>query len=152
MQLGNQVRFTDKIDEKQRLFKIDTIEAFILCVSTLAYRVRNKKRTHVQFLSADKFKLAEIRAAYWCWINEHECGATPEDLHREYKASYLIPILCRVNEEFAELVYRETVNGTTSKSLLRLISISDGSGITSKIMQEFFTACQHHKDHYESIL
>jgi hypothetical protein len=157
MQIGNQIGLTKRIDPKERLFKIDSFEGFIQCVSTLAHVCRNMKCVHVQFLSADKFKLAVTRAAYFCFLKEelHRSNSDGSDigkLHSEYKSSYLIPILCRENEEFAELVYRETVDGITSEALMKLVSISDGSGITTKIMQEYFNACKNHKQEYESVL
>jgi len=156
IQIGNQISLTKRIDPKERLFKIDSFEGFIQCISTLAHLCRNMKCVHVQFLSADKFRLAVMRAAYFCFLKEelqraNSDGSNIGKLHSEYKSTYLIPILCRENEEFAELVYRETVDGITSKALMKLVSVSDGSGITTKIFHEYFTACQNHKQQYESI-
>lgn len=136
-------------DDKQRLFKINSFAAFVECVSLLAEMVRKRKRTYVEIVSEDRYKLAEIRAAYFCWLREKVSsaggdGATIGELHTRYKATYLLPILCRESQLFADLVMRETNawDGKTSPIIIKLLSVADSSVTTPKIMQEFFTACQ----------
>lgn len=145
--IGNTITLKNDVSTDAKLFKINTVAAFIECVSVLAKLVKAKKRTHVQFLSEDKYKLAVIRSAYFCWIREHLSsakgnGETVQEYHEKLKASYLLPILCREDSEFADLVHRETKDGVTSKIVLRLLSVADSSICTAKIMQEYFTECQ----------
>ncbi len=144
MPLGNSITLIKDIDSSKRLFKINTIEAFIECVSVLADNVRNKKRTHVQFLGEDKFKMAEVRAAYWCWIHEqytsaqHD-GTSEHDLHKRYKATHLLPILCAKSDNFADMILKADGN---KEQIEMLLSIADGSLTGYKEMSAYFNACQ----------
>ena len=149
MQLGNNIEFTRDYDKSKRLFKINTFEAFRECISVLADNVRNKKRTHVQFLSEDKFKMADIRAAYWCWIKsqytsaQHD-GTSEIDLHKRYKASYLLPILAAKSDNFADMVIKASGN---KEQVDMLLSIADGSLTGYKEMSAYFNACKENEQY-----
>ena len=147
MSLGNTFKIQEPTDKSASLFEIDRPSSFVDCISTLWYLAKKRKGIYVQILSKDKYKLAVIRSAYFCWIREHLSsakgnGESVQEMHDRLKASHLLPILCREDQEFADLVVRETKDGITSKIVLRLLSISDSSITTAKIMQEYFTECQ----------
>lgn len=147
MQLGNSITLEKVDDDKQRLFKVETVFDFVQAVSALAHHIRNGRIIHLQFLSKDKFKLASIRAAYFIYLRDltrsADCnGESIEDLHKAFKAKYLLPILCREDQEFADLVLRETKENVVSDIVIRLLSIADSSITTSKIMGEYFEAVQ----------
>ena len=149
MRLGNNIEFTRDFDKAKRLFKINSIVAFIECISVLADNVRNKKRTHVQFLSEDKFKMADIRSAYWCWMKsqytsaQHD-GTSIEDLHKRYKATYLLSILCAKSEDFADMVIKADGN---KEQVDMLLSIADGSLTGYKEMSAYFNACKENEQY-----
>lgn len=145
--IGNTFTLPTPTDKNARLFEIDKPSTLIECFATLRYLAIKRKGIYVQILSKDKYKFAVVRSAYFCWIKEHlnsakGNGETVQELHEQLKASYLLPILCREDQEFADLVQRETKDGITSKIVLRLLSIADSSITTSKIMKEYFTQCQ----------
>ena len=156
MQLGNNIEFTRDFDKAKRLFKINSIEAFIECISVLADNVRNKKRTHVQFLSEDKFKMADIRSAYWCWMKsqytsaQHD-GTSIEDLHKRYKATYLLSILCAKDSDFADMILlvNESDFGSEKKEqqVNKILSIADGSVTGYKEMSAYFNACKENEQY-----
>lgn len=147
MQLGNQITLHDVRDPKRGLFRIRNVADFLDCCSTIAARLRDGKRVNVELISDDRARFAETRKAYFAWIAEtlgqaKSHGEMVQQMHDQLKATYLLPILCRENQEFADLVYRETANGVTSPIVIKLLSVADSSVTTHAIMQEYFTACQ----------
>jgi hypothetical protein len=154
MNIPESITLLENVDEKEKLFEIKTLNDFIRCVSVLRKRLLSGK-IHVQILSRDKYKMASVRAAYWCWMQEqyksaqHD-GTSIPDLHKRYKAKYLLPILCAYDVEFADMLL-DNVNrcaelnlseSETEKRLSRLLSIADGSTTGYKEMVDYFSACQ----------
>ena len=144
MKLGNSIKLEPNVDQDKMLFKINTVAAFIECVSVLAKRVNNKVRTHVQFLGEDKWKLAEVRKAYWAWIDDqytssqHD-GTPKKDLHKMYKATHLLPILCAKSDDFTDMVLEFKDDPVKVDMLL---SIADGSLTGYKEMSEYLDICK----------
>lgn len=145
-QLGNQFKWltASQVDQSKNLFKMDRVSAFWECVSVLRLRLNDKQRTNVQFLSEDKFKLAEIRKAYWCWLDDqysssqHD-GTPKHDLHKRYKASHLLPILCAKSDKFADMIL---AHKDDPEKVDMLLSIADGSLTGHKQMSEYFDKCK----------
>jgi len=146
MPLGNRVQFNPEPDIKQKLFKLDTPNAFIECVSVLAHFIRNKKRLHVQIISEDQYKLAVTRKAYFCWLDEisgaADCDQSIPELHKKFKAKHLMELVCAKNAAFADMISFKIGAGATEEEINNLLSVADGGVTTHVIMKQFFNMCQ----------
>ena len=154
MNIPDLITLLENVDEKEKLFELKNVSDFIKCVSVLRKRLISGK-IYVQILSRDKYKMASVRAAYWCWMQEqfksaqHD-GTSIPDLHRRYKAKYLLPILCAYDADFADMLVDNvkrcedlSLSETETESRLsRLLSIADGSTTGYREMVEYFSACQ----------
>lgn len=143
---GNSIKLGKPEDEKATLFKIDSVRSFIDCVSTLAHHVRERKRKHVLIIGEEKYRYEKVRAAYFCWLKEEfgragHAGESINEMHQAYKAEFLLPILCRENQGFADLVLEVANEGDDTK-IVNLLSVADGSICTTKILGEYFQACK----------
>ena len=146
MIIGNSIKLSKPENESATLFKIDSVRSFIDCVSTLAHHVRERKRKHVLIISDEKYHYEKVRAAYFCWLKEEfdRAGHTGEsipEMHQAYKAEFLLPILCRENQDFADLVLKVANEGDDT-AIVNLLSVADGSICTAKILGEYFQACK----------
>lgn len=144
MSIEKEIYVNYPLDRNVRLFHIDTPKAFKECMNVLYFLAKERKGIYVQILSKDKFKMAQARAAYWCWIKEqytsaqHD-GSSEQDLHKRYKATYLLPILCTKSDVFADMIL--AANGDKEK-IEMLLSIADGSITGHKEMSEYLSACK----------
>ena len=138
IQIGNQLGiFPVKTEDKnQRLFKINTFGQFQACINMIAAMLKNGKEVHVQLLSKDKFKLFEIRSAYFAYLGERVGYGDIEETHDQLKAKYLIPLLCSEYEWFSDLVLTVTKTGNKDmeEAINRLVSVADGSITTTPIV------------------
>ena len=146
---GNSIKIQKPIDENAKAFKIDSVKAFIDCVSTLAHHVKEKKRKHVLIVSDKKYQYEKVRAAYFCWLKEEfgradHTGESIPEMHQAYKAEYLLPLLCRENKDFADLVLKVTKDGDNT-AIVNLLSVADGSICTAAILKEYFNLCQQQR-------
>jgi len=129
MQLGNHIEFTKDFDKAKRLFKV---------------------------LSEDKFKMADIRSAYWCWMKEqytsaqHD-GTSIDDLHKRYKISYLLPILCIKDTDFADMILlieqADYDIEEKEQKVNKILSIADSSITGFKEMSRYFNACKENEQY-----
>lgn len=144
MQMGNSIKLEKPEDTKSRLFHLDTPKAFKECMNVLYFLAKERKGIYVQILSKEKYKMAEVRAAYWCWIKEqytssqHD-GTSEHDLHKRYKASYLLPTLCAKSEKFADMIIKADGD---KEQIEMLLSIADGSLTGYKEMSAYFSQCK----------
>lgn len=147
LQIGNILHLDGLPHTDKKIFKITSLQEFLRFVSDIAARLRAGQKIGIEVLTDEKRKLAEIRAAYFCWVRQktneaaHD-GASVDDLHERYKATYLIKILTARNLEFADLFHKMIAGGVTEDVVLKLLSVADSSITTSEIMREYFTACQ----------
>lgn len=153
MNIGNSFTLppSDKIDKSKKLFLMDRSSAFIECVSVLRHLLNEKQRTHVVFMSEDAFNLYSVRKAYWCWIHDqytsaaHD-GRSEQELHKDYKISHLLPILCAKHEHFADMILLIESSDWDEKKkrerVLKLVSVSDGSITGYKEFSEYFETCK----------
>jgi len=135
------------LDTTTKEFEIKNDNQLIECVKVILFLLRNKNKVFVQIVSRDKFKFAVTRKAYFAWIKDMQRsadnnGESIQQIHDRLKAKYLLPILCRVDSDFADLVLRETMEGITNPVIMRLLSISDSSVTTLEVLQEYFNECQ----------
>jgi len=136
----------------KKLFKLNTKAAFLECVSVLWHSVASKKRIHVQILGEERFKFQELRAAYFCYLKDitnraDSDGSSVQELHKRYKATYLLDILSRENQWFADLVMGAADDKNILEAVNRLLSIADGTITTRKILSEYFDAIKRSFEH-----
>lgn len=147
IEVGRTLTIQDVPDKRGSIFKVRTFEEFCRFCNIIAARLRKGKSLHIEIITDERYKRAEIRAAYFCWLHEkmgqasHD-GRGIEEMHREYKATYLLPILCSHNIEFSDLVLKMMEGGIKKDAVIKLLSVADSSITTSEIMREYFTACQ----------
>lgn len=147
LQIGNILHLDGLPHTDKKMFKITSIKELIRFVSDIAARLRAGTEIRIEVVGKERYKLAEIRAAYFCWLKEKQReaahdGAGIEQMHKEYKSTYLLPILCARNIDFADLVLKMTAGGIEKDAVIRLLSVADSSITTSEIMREYFEACQ----------
>lgn len=143
MQIGNLIGLDKPKEVSKKLFKLITFSDFVECMEVIAHHLREDKTLHIQLLSKDKYKFQEIRCAYFAYLGEvkgraNHDGRTVQEMHDEYKATYLIPILSRKLEWFADLVLESVNNKNVDQAVKRLITIADGSIVTTPMLKEFF--------------
>lgn len=144
MGLGNSLKLETPKDTSSRLFHLDTPNAFKDCMNVLYFLAKERKGIFVQILSKDKFKMAQVRALYWIWIKEqftssqHD-GSSMEDLHKRYKATHLLSILCAKDSDFADMVIAFKDD---EKKVDMLLSIADSSITGYKEMSAYFNKCK----------
>lgn len=134
-------------DKNKKLFKLNTFEAFIQCFSLVAEFLRNGTEVHIQILSKDRYKFHIMRTAYFTYLGEvltradHD-GRTVGQMHKDYKLEFLFPILSRDYEWFADLVKasvgEDIHSRNVEKAVNKLVSIADGSIVTTAQLREFF--------------
>lgn len=146
IEVGSTITIQDA-DRRGVVFKLRTFEEFCRFCNVIAAKLRKGKALHIEIIDDERYKLTKIRAAYFCWVRQktneaaHD-GASVDDLHERYKATYLIKILTARNLEFADLFHKMIAGGVTEDVVLKLLSVADSSITTSEIMREYFTACQ----------
>lgn len=102
----------------------------------------------MQIVSRERYKYSEIRSAYFCWIRENiypsaqNNGYSVKKIHNILKIKFLLPIMCSRDQQFADLVLRETIDGVTNPVIARFLSIADSSITTSEMLLEYFYDCQ----------
>ena len=142
-------------DLKKKLFEINTVEDLTECFDVLNHYVSKGKAIHVQIVSKNKFKFEVIRAAYFAYLTDFTKsskgdGRSVQDIHVQLKSDFLIPILCREYDWFADLTLAAVDNNAAKLSQEKLISIADGSIVTSELLMEHFKASQEWiKEMYE---
>lgn len=147
IQVGSTITIQDAPDKRGVVFKLRTFEEFCRFCNVIAAKLRKGKALNIEIIDDKRYKRAEIRAAYFCWIDEkinsasHD-GRSKKQIHDEYKSTYLLPILCAHNVEFADLVLQMLAGGIKKDAVIKLLSVADSSITTSEIMREYFTACQ----------
>jgi len=135
----------------KKLFKLDSRKSFVECISVIGHYIAKKRRIHVQILSEDKFKFQEVRAAYFCYLKElpgqaDSDGSSVQELHSQYKAAYLLPILSREYQWFGDLVLEAVNNENVKQAVDKLLSVADGSILNTKLFIEYFNAIQRSKE------
>ena len=144
MQLGNAITLEKPQDTSSRLFHISTPKIFRECMNVLYYLAIERKGIYVQILSKDKFKMAQVRALYWIWIKEqfsssqHD-GTSIKDMHKQYKATHLLSILCAKDQDFADMVIAFKDDEV---KLDMLLSIADSSITGYSEMSQYFDECK----------
>lgn len=154
MQIGNVIGLELKANLKKdflckRLFKLESPESFRLAMSSIANRLRNGEEVHIQILKGERFKFHEVRTAYFAFLNDvykradHD-GRTVEQLHNDFKAVHLIPIICATPgyEWFSDLVLMAVKDPSMETAVNKLITISDGSIVTTPMLREYFKAVE----------
>ncbi len=150
MQIGNWIGLASPEDSKKKLFRIITFTDFVACMSEIAGRLRDGKELHVQLVGKDKYKFHEVRTAYFSFLGEvknradHD-GRSIEKMHEEYKAEFLIPLLSKKYDWFADLVLESVKSENpqvTQKAVAKLITVADGSIVTTPMLREFFKKVQ----------
>lgn len=147
VEIGSTITIQDAPDKRGVVFKLRTFEEFCRFCNVIAAKLRKGKALHIETIDDERYKRAEIRAAYFCWLRERQGEAEHDgrsigQMHSEYKSTYLLPILCAHNVEFADLVLQMLSGGIKKEAVIKLLSVADSSITTSEIMREYFTACQ----------
>jgi len=130
-------------DPKKKLFKIKGMGDLLECLAVLVHYVRNSREVHIHVVSKNKFRFEETRAAYFAYLTEFtksEIGSnfTVKKLHEAAKASFLVPLLTQEYTWFADLVIMSHQSQSAKESMEKLISIADGSIVTTDMLQEHF--------------
>ena len=136
-------------DTKTKLFKIKTIGELVKCCAVMVNYVRNGKALHVQIVSPSKFKFEEIRAAYFAYLTEFKNsskspGQSVPEMHEFFKKKFMLKLLAMEYDWFANLVIASVKDEDVSESVNRLLSIADGSIVTSPILIEYFRQVQEY--------
>jgi len=134
-------------EPNKKLFKIACFADLVELVAVIAMYLKKGTKLQIQLLSRDRFKYQEIRAAYFCYLKEittsaESDGRTIGQLHADYKTKFLIRILSREYEWFADLVIESVKTPSVDLAIEKLISIADGSIVNSPILMEYFKAVQ----------
>jgi hypothetical protein len=113
-------------------------------MNILYFLAKERKGIYVQILSKDKFKMAAVRASYWIWVKDQYTSAAHDgtsmaDLHKRYKATHLLSILCAKDADFADMVMAFKDD---AKKVDMLLSIADSSITEYKEMSAYFNQCK----------
>lgn len=142
-----EIPIEDPKEPNKKLFKIACFADLIELVGVIVMHLKKKNKLQIQLLSRDRFKYQEIRAAYFCYLKDITKSAASDgrnvhQLHTDYKASFLVRILAREYEWFADLVLESVKRPSVELAIEKLISIADGSIVNSPILMEYFHAVQ----------
>jgi len=155
MQIGNSIGLTSNSDISpqtmaKKLFKLVTFRDLVECMSVIAAFMRGDKEIYIQILNKDRYKFHEVRVAYFAFLGDlkdhiaHD-GRTVEQMHKEFKAKYLIEIICASPgyEWFADLVLKSVGDEPEIETAVnKLITISDGSIVTTAMLRKYFKAVE----------
>ncbi len=151
LQIGNRLTLTpasELKDPKKRLFHVKHFPEFVEFVSTAIQYLRDGKELHIQLLSGDRYKFHEVRSAYFAYLGDvkkradYDGETRVEKMHEDFKRRFLLKIIARKHEWFADLVIasaKETPEGKIAEQAVnKLTTIADGSVVSTKMLREYF--------------